>query len=307
MKVVIGTIGEWFTHPMVTQFTVLIVVTIATRLLVHTLRRSLTNKVQDASARYHVQKSINMGGYLLLVFVAAIIFKDRLGGLTVAFGVAGAGVAFALQEVIVSVAGWASISFGNVYRPGDRVQMGGIKGDVIDVSILRTTLMELGEWVQADQYNGRIVRVPNSFVFKEPLFNYSGDFPFLWDEIKLPIKYGSDHNLARSIMESVAMDIVGADSADATTAWKSLIRKYLLEDTPVNPRVTLALNDNWIEFTIRYVVDYRKRRTTKDALFSRLLEDIQATGGKVGFASATFHLVEAPVFEVHMRGADTPP
>jgi small-conductance mechanosensitive channel len=55
--------------------------------------------------------------------------------------------------------------------------------------------MELGEWVQSDLYTGRIVRIANSFVFKEPVFNYSGDFPFLWDEVKIPVKYGSDRAL----------------------------------------------------------------------------------------------------------------
>ena len=96
------------------------------------------------------------------------MFSDKLGGFTVAFGVAGAGIAFALQEVIASVAGWVAISVGNFYSPGDRVQVGGIRGDVIDVSILRTTLMEVGEWVAADLYTGRIVRVANSSVFKTP-------------------------------------------------------------------------------------------------------------------------------------------
>ncbi|MCB0784290.1 MAG: mechanosensitive ion channel, partial [Flavobacteriales bacterium] len=75
---------------------------------------------------------------------------------------------------------------------GDRVQLGGIKGDVIDIGVLRTTLMELGEWVDGDLYNGRMVLVANSFVFKEPVFNYSADFPFLWDELKVPVQYGAD-------------------------------------------------------------------------------------------------------------------
>lgn len=96
-----------------------------------------------------------------------------------AIGVASASIAFALQEVIGSIAGWIAISFGNFYAPGERVQLGGIRGDVIDIGILRTTLMELGEWVASDLYTGRVVRIANSFVFKQPVFNYSGDFPFL--------------------------------------------------------------------------------------------------------------------------------
>jgi len=81
------------------------------------------------------------------------IFSDKLGNLTVAFGVAGAGIAFALQEVIASIAGWVAVSFSNFYSVGDRVQLGGITGDVIDIGVLRTTLMETGQWVKGDQYN----------------------------------------------------------------------------------------------------------------------------------------------------------
>ena len=138
-----------------------------------------------------------------------IIFQEKLGGLTIAIGVAGAVIAFALQEVIVSVAGWFAITFSHFYKTGDRIQLGGIKGDVIDIGILRTTIMEIGEWVKGDNYNGRVVRVANSFVFKEPVFNYSGDFPFLWDEISVPIKYGSDYSKTRHMQEKIAHQMFG--------------------------------------------------------------------------------------------------
>src|SRR5690606_17311423 len=105
---------------------------------------------------------------ILMLLVAGFIFSDKLSNLTVALGVTGAGIAVALKEVIASVAGWFAISFNHFFRVGDRVQLGGIKGDVIDIGVLRTTLMEIGEWVDGDLYNGRTVRVFNSFVFKEP-------------------------------------------------------------------------------------------------------------------------------------------
>ncbi len=138
-----------------------------------------------------------------MIIMVTIVFSDKLGGLTVALGVAGAGIAFALQEVIASVAGWLAILFAGFYKTGDRVQLGGIKGDVIDVNVLRTTLMETGQWVDGDLYNGRIVRIANSFVFKEPVFNYSGDFPFLWDEIKIPVQFGSNYDKARKLFLDV--------------------------------------------------------------------------------------------------------
>ena len=219
-------------------------------------------------------------------------------------GIAGAGIAFALQEVIASVAGWIALSFGQFYAVGDRVQLGGIKGDVIDIGVLRTTLMEIGEWVKGDQYNRRIIRVANSFVFKEPVYNYSADFSFVWDEITVPIKYGSDHTLARKIIQDAAQKVVSEYVAFAHQTWQNIMRKYTIEDASVEPIVTLVANDNWMEFTLRYVVDFKKRRSTKDLLFTCILDGVAASDGRVSMASTTFHLVEAPVFDVRLHTSE---
>jgi small-conductance mechanosensitive channel len=192
-----STLEQWLFDPLTGRLVFILVGLLLITLLMRLLRRAATTYLRDSTFRYQVRKAVTFSGYLAAVTFVALVFSDRLGGFTVAFGVAGAGVAFALQEVIASAAGWVAVAFGNFYRVGDRVQLGGIKGDVIDIGMLRTTIMQVGEWVNADQYNGRIVRVANSFIFKEPVFNYSGEFPFLWDEIKVPIKYGSDYHLAR--------------------------------------------------------------------------------------------------------------
>jgi len=262
------------------------------------LQRTVTRYVTDNTARYRARKLTSFVTYLLSVLVIVTVFSDKLGGLTVAFGVAGAGIAFALQEVISSVAGWVAVSFGSFYAPGDRVQLGGIKGDVIDIGVLRTTLMEVGQWVNGDLYNGRIVRVANSFVFKEPVFNYSADFPFLWDEITLPVRYGSDWKLARLMLESVAKEICGEFAKESRDAWRGAVAKYRLEDAEVDPMVTMAANDNWLEFTLRYIVDYRRRRSTKSQLFTRILEEVDGSENRVRLASATFEVVNLPAFDV---------
>lgn len=159
-------------------------------------------------------------------------------------------------------------------------------------------MMEIGQWVNADLYNGRIVKIANSFVFKEPVFNYSGDFPFLWDEITVPVKYGSDYRLARDIFQRILLDITGDYVEQAKASWATLSRQYRIEPAELDPRVFLIANDNWMEFTLRYLVDYKKRRITKDLLFTRVLEDVDRTSGRVSLASATFHLVEAPEIQV---------
>ena len=150
-------------------------------------------------------------------------------------------------------------------------------------------------------YNGRIVRIANSFVFKEPVFNYSADFSFVWDELSIPVKYGSDRVLARELLLQAAIDIVSEDIPAAQAQWRLMVHKYLIEDAKVEPMVTLVANDNWLEFTVRYIVSYKQRRTQKDRLFTRILDDFDNTGGKVSVASTTLHLVDAPVLNVTFK------
>jgi len=291
---------DWLFDPTVGKIVAVIVGVIVINVLTRVVRRVLLGRIEGNDTRYRLRKLLNAAGVVVSILLVTIVFSNKLGSLTVAFGVAGAGIAFALQEVIASIAGWVAISFGNFYSIGDRVQLGGITGDVIDIGVLRTTVMETGQWVKADQYNGRIVRVANSFVFKEPVFNYSGDFPFLWDEITVPVKYGSDYRLARQIMQGIAEKELGHHVPQAKKTWHDMVNKYRIEDARIEPAVTLIANDNWLEFTIRYVTNFKTRRSTKDVLFTRIMEEFDETAGKVQMASATFHLVDAPVFNVRL-------
>lgn len=287
--------------PAINQLIVVLMTIFVVWILIKYLKSRTTKRVKDSEKAYHLKKGFDFAGYLLIAVALIIIYFKQLGSFTVALGVAGAGIAFALQEVIASVAGWMALMFGNFYKTGDRVQLGGIKGDVIDIGVLRTTLMETGNWVDGDLYNGRIVRVANSFVFKEPVFNYSGDFPFLWDEIKIPIQYGSDYALARKIIETAAQEHLSGYAKKADEVWREMVKKYLIENAQTTPMVTMITTDNWVEYTLRYVVNFKKRRFTKNLLFESILSQVEATGGQVKFASATFDLVGAPELVVKMK------
>jgi small-conductance mechanosensitive channel len=296
------TFESWLFDPTLGKIVAVLVGILIIRVVWGSVQHFWAPHLPDGNARYQMRKVTTFAAYLVGVVLVTLIYRDQLGSLTVAFGVAGAGIAFALQEVIVSLAGWAANAFGSFYRVGDRVQLGGIKGDVIDIGILRTTLMECGEWIKGDLYTGRIVRIANSFVFKEPVFNYSADFPYLWDEIIIPVKYGSDIELARQILQTVTLEVVGEFINQASTDWQRMLQKYMVEKTPIEPMVTLLLNDNWVEFTVRYAVYYKQRRGTKDRLYSRLLEEIDKSQGKVTIASTTLQLVNPPKFDIRMAG-----
>lgn len=157
--------------PTIGKITTIIVGIAVIWIIIKAIQRSLFSKIKDNDNRYRAKKFSGFIGYFFTILLITIVYSDKLGGLTVALGVAGAGIAFALQEVIASFAGWLAILFGGFYKTGDRVELGGIKGDVMDIGVLRTTIMEIGKWVDGDLYNGRIVLVANSFVFKEPVYN----------------------------------------------------------------------------------------------------------------------------------------
>lgn len=292
-------INKYLFDPTIGKF-VFVVVCIA---IIWSLRKFIDRKfsatIKNNSSRYRARKVVNFSGYILVIVIIGVVYSEKLGGLTVAFGIAGAGIAFALQEVIASFAGWLAIMFGGFYKPGDRVQLGGIKGDVMDIGVLRTTLMETGQWVDGDLYNGRIVLIANSFVFKEPVFNYSGDFPFLWDEIKIPIQYGSNYDKAKAILLNAGNEVVGDITGQIKEDWHKMQNQYRLEDAQTDPMVSLVANDNWAEFTLRYVVMYKRRRITKTELFTYILSAIEATNGEVKLASATFQLVAGSDLKVH--------
>ncbi|MEW5976181.1 MAG: mechanosensitive ion channel domain-containing protein [Acidobacteriota bacterium] len=299
-------VRQWLLDPTIGKLVATAIGLLIVYAVVRSLQRGIGRYVSDNDTRYRARKFVTFIGYLVAILLLTVIYSDKLGGFTVAFGVAGAGIAFALQEVIASVAGWVALSFGNFYHPGDRVQLGGIKGDVIDIGILRTTLMEVGQWVNGDLYNGRIVRIANSYVFKEPVFNYSADYPFLWDEITLPVRYGSDWQYTRSTIEQVVNEVVGEYASQSKDAWNRMLKTFRLEEARIEPMVTLVANDNWIEFTARYIVDYRRRRWAKDRLYTRLLEEVDKSNDYIRLASATFEVVGLPPVDVRVSGSKVP-
>ena len=295
-------IEGWITNPAVRKlldFAIgMAVIGIATVLL----RRIAEKYIVKSTDRYKVRKFITLAAYLVAVLLIFDIYSGRWG---VAIGVASAGVALALKDVITSVAGWVGISAGGFYKTGDRIQLAGIRGDVIDVGVFKTTLMEIGQWVKGDLYNGRIVRISNNLVFTETIFNYSADFPFVWDEFTLPVKYGSDLLLAQEILNRVCNEVIETYVTLAKDKWNEVARKYLVEETELEPMVTMRATDNWVEFTIRYIVDYKRRRVTENELFRRILDELQKTNDRVQIASGTYAVVQVPPLQVSIRDRQT--
>ncbi|HAW51995.1 MAG TPA: transporter [Flavobacteriales bacterium] len=268
---------------------VLLVILLASFLVLF-IKKAFNKIIQSNEQKYKARKATNILGYIFVAIAVIYIYSEQLGAIGIALGVAGAGITFALQEVIVSFAGWLFIVFTNKIEIGQRLKIVDIKGDVIDIGVLSTSIMEIGDWVKGDLYNGRITLIPNSFVFKEKIQNYSAEYPFLWDEITVPVSHNSDYNLARKIFNEILLEVCSDYAVKSQKKWNELNNKYKVENAEVNPMVHMSFDENWIIFTLRYVVDYKKRRSTKDLISTRILEELKKHENAVEVASSALRV-----------------
>ena len=262
---------------------------IAYRIVRNVIKRRIKDTAHMHTLRMLVRNTFFFAGSVIVL----MIWLGVGSNLTVAMGILGAGIAFASQEVIGSFAGYLNIVSGGIYRIGDRVRIGNVVGDVMDISILRTTVMEIGEWVQADQYTGRIVTVANRAVFADPVYNYTQHWGYLWDEITVPVTYTSDWRRATEIMLEHGQTYTEELHADAAARLTKMIDRYPLQRTQVEPTIYMAMTDNWIEITLRYIVDARERRKIKGQLHRELLQHFE-TEERVTVASMTVEIVGFP-------------
>lgn len=266
------------------------------------LRKQLKKRITDITHLYKAQKIVEVIGFILITFIILLSFTlDNLKDYTVIIGLFTAGIAFTLQELILSIAGSFYIFALRVYKPGDRIEINNIKGDVIDINSMYTTIMEMGEWVSSDNYTGRIVKLSNAFVFKGPIKNYSMDFPFIWDELIIPITYQSDVELGKKMILETASKILSEYTENSKLKWKEMVERYYIEDAGIDPSIAIKLTDNWIEINLRYITDYKRRRITKNLLFESIEKAINQTKGKVSIASSTLQLMNYPPNDIRIK------
>jgi small-conductance mechanosensitive channel len=217
------------------------------------------------------------------------------------FGILGAGLAIALREPLLSLAGRLSIWAGNMYRVGDRIEFQNMAGDVVRIGIFYTRMLEIGNWVHADQATGRFVQFPNSLVYQTSIFNYTQNFRFIWDEIALPVTYGSDVAAARQIMEAAAREVTEAMVRQAQTDIASTDESSLLPDLRVEPAVFTEVTSNYVSLTLRYVVDPRQRRQVRSDLYGRIFGLVRENEN-VTIGSDTMDLTVHPPEEKRLAG-----
>ncbi len=283
------------------------VVLILRQLILMALRRTLGGEVADPR-RFWARQAVQLLVAVVLVIGVVSIWVTPDTDITTGIGLISAGLAFALQQVIVSLAAFFVILRGDTFGIGDRITLGGVRGDVIKLGFLRTTIMEMGQppsvaaadpavWVNSRQYTGRLVTVTNGAIFSDPVYNYSRDFPYLWEEIVLPISYREDRAVVEQILLAAANAHAVIDDSGAEAALATMRSRYAMSDASLAPSVYVRLTDNWLELSLRFLVPVRGVREIKDRMSRDIIRDLDAAD--IGIASATFEIVglQMPKFQ----------
>jgi small-conductance mechanosensitive channel len=291
-----------------------LILTVAAAVIIVLLRAAVVSVVRTVTGRHRNERVIfwtrqgaSIAAAVLGVIVLVSIWFDDPARLTAGLGIFGAGLAFALQRVVTAFAGYIVIMRGNTFTVGDRITMGGVRGDVIALSFTQTKIMEMGQppsvqgaeppvWVRSRQFTGRIVTVTNDKVFDEPVYNYTREFPFIWDEISVPIPYRADRTAAETLLLAAVGEHALALDARSEPVRHALAKRYFMSLDDATPRVFYRLTDNWLELTVRFVVRDHGMREVKDAIARTILTRFEQAG--IELASATYEITHMPPLRI---------
>lgn len=294
----------------------LIAFTVIARYVLHYLLRVVRAFSWAERFRFWGHQAINLLTAAFFIVALISIWVGPHAHLATVGGLVGAGVAFALQKFIIAIAGYVVILRGKTFSIGDRIIIGGVRGEVIALDFFQTTVLEMGQppavesetdpamWVMARQYTGRIVIVTNGVIFDQPVFNYSRDFPFLWEEIHVGVGYNDKYEEAEQILLEVARKHTVPIAEMTDEARRHLRHVYDLKPPSVEPRVYYQMTDNWVELALRFIVPDRGIREIKDAMYRDILARFKEAG--IAVASSTYDIVGFPPVRIEPMPVQPP-
>ncbi|MFV0268283.1 MAG: mechanosensitive ion channel family protein [Draconibacterium sp.] len=228
-------------------------------------------RTEDVKGRYQWKRSLSMTlPFIGLLMIAAVWIKafEEFGTF---LGLFTAGIAIALKDPLTNLAGWLFIIFRKPFGVGDRVQIADNLGDVIDIRLFQFTILEIGNWVEADQSTGRIVHIPNGKVFLEPQANYSTGFEYIWNEIKVNITFESNWEKAKTILEEIINELEEGIPEKAKKEILEASKNYMIYYKHLTPIVYTSVKEFGVRLTIRYLCHPRTRRGSENQIWQRIL------------------------------------
>ena len=245
-------------------------------LLIRRILISLIAKnVKDPKTVYHSKRIIGYCYAFLLIILLGSVWIKGFGSIGTYLGIASAGIAIALHESISNIAGWFFILWRKPFVIGDRIEIGDTKGDVIDLRLFQFSMVEVGNWVEAEQSTGRIIHIPNSQVMKERTANYHGGFNYIWNEIHILVTFESNWKKTREILEKIAKEKIEHSTRQAEQQLRLAAEKYMIHFTKLTPAVYMSARDSGVLFSIRYIINPRQKRDSEQTIWEAILSEFE--------------------------------
>jgi len=241
-------------------------------LLDRLLKKLIFDKIDDYTLRYQWQKIVKYITAIIMIMLLTKIWFGAFESIGTYLGLVSAGLAIAFKDLLVNLAGWVFIMIRKPLTVGDRVQIGDVTGDVIDIRIFQFSVIEIGNWVDADQSTGRIIHIPNGIVFVKPQANYTAGFEYIWNEIPVLLTFESDWKKAKEILIDAVNKHAVHLSQDAQKQIKEAAKKFLIFYKNLTPIVYTSVKDSGVQLSMRYLCHARRRRTTEELIWEEVLE-----------------------------------
>lgn len=251
-------------------------VLVAWLLVMRLVRRLLARTVDDLSSRFSMIRISSYVVGLISILLIARLWIQGIAGLATYLGLLSAGVAIALQDLITNLAGWLFILLRRPFRIGDRIQIGPHSGDVVDIRPFRFVMLEIGQWVHADQSTGRLLHVPNGWVFKNPIANYHEAFGYIWNELDVVVTFESDWRKAKKALETIINENAEKIEPEVRKQIAASAERLHIQFSKVTPVVWTTAVDSGVRLTIRYLCKPRERRSSSSAVWEKVLDAFAA-------------------------------
>ncbi len=235
--------------------------------------RIVWRRTENVQSRYRWQKSTTYTAVIIGFFLIIRVWFAGIQSLATFLGLLTAGIAIALKDIVASFAGWIFLIWRRPFVVGDRIQIGDYRGDVIDIRVFKFSIMEIGNWVDAEQSTGRIIHIPNSMILTDVMANYSQGFQFIWHEIPVLITFESNWEKAKNILLEIANQHALQLSAQAEKRVKEASKKYMIFYTSLTPTVYTTVKDSGVLLSMRYMIEPRKRRGSEQEIWEAILRE----------------------------------
>jgi small-conductance mechanosensitive channel len=262
------------------------------------VRMVVGRRIKDAQRRYYLNHSLSILTVFVVLIGLLVIFVRDLAHLATGLGVAVAGLAIALQEMISSFFAWFVIQGPRGYRVRDWIRIGDHYGEVLDIGLMVTTLGQVsaidprGE--TGGSWTGGLTVIANSAIFKQPIVNFTRGYPFVWCSLTYTVTYESDWQQAEALMLETARDKeIAATAQQARKKIESMTSDFAIRVRSTEPVVRIRAGASGIELTLRFLAHPRRRRLLMDKVNRQILDAVNRAD-TVDFAYRTMRTIPTP-------------